>query len=111
MRTAWGRAWKLPDGLEDSLGPGEEFADVWFGIDDSYVAQTMGGKLQWKLHGNYGSLGQTLKYATKEIKALGLNVADARSYVLVWEDGTSQCNPGACRLSKSDVQEWAGYLF
>lgn len=99
--TEGSSAWNLPGGLGT-----RGFSHVWFGKDDSYVAQTEGGSLEWNLKGHYGSLGQTLKYNTKTIKTLGLNVTDGSSYLILFMDGSIQLNPGGCHLTTAEVREW-----
>ena len=112
MRTPGGRAWLLPDALDTMVtkaknsGKENPLRNVWFGKDDTYVAQGNDGSISWSLQGYYGSLGQTLKYGTKRIKSLGLNLTDGSSYIALWMDGTHQFNPGECALSKDDLKNW-----
>jgi len=83
MRSSWGTASSLPVALETDADGDAELEDVWFGKDDSYVAQNARGGWRWDLRGHYGSLGQTLKYGTKGIGSVGLNVTDGSFYIVL----------------------------
>lgn len=102
--------WKLPDPaaetVRSSSGGDNPVVKVWLGKDESYVVQKQDGTKNWNLRGNYGSLDQTLKYATG-IKVMGLNLQHDRSYFVVFRDGHTQCNPIGTRLTERAFKDWA----
>lgn len=103
MRTRGGRAWCLPESLDTNA---DDLTGVWFGKDDAYVAQLSDGRHKWNLRGHYGSLAQTLRYGTKTIKSVGLNLTDGSSYIVLWMDGSYQFNGGGSGLSKHELESW-----
>lgn len=103
MRTRGGRVSALPEALKPDA---YDLTDVWFGKDDAYVAQRTGGGQNWNLRGHYGSLGQTLKYGTKTIMSVGLNLTDGSSYIVLWTDGSYQFEDGGIRLNKQELESW-----
>lgn len=107
MRTRGGRAWCLPESLDPNA---DDLTGVWFGKDDAYVAQQTDGSHVWNLRGHYGSLGQTLKYGTKTIKSVGLNLTDGSSYIVLWMDGSYQFNGGESGLSKHELESWVASI-
>ncbi|KAI4159750.1 MAG: hypothetical protein L6R39_000307 [Caloplaca ligustica] len=112
FRAGGARAWNLPDRLDtlvdSALENGREnpLKNVWFGKDDSYVAQKQDGGLLWNLMGYYGNLESTLRYGTSGIKCLGLNLTDENSYIVLFMDGSFRLKAGETGLTSDDIKEW-----
>ncbi|KAI0485248.1 hypothetical protein GGR56DRAFT_617389 [Xylariaceae sp. FL0804] len=115
MRGDRGSAWNLPAQAEEFLEsrPSDDpVVKLWLGKDDAYYAETRGGRAEWNMQGNYGSLAQELKYDNAGVRALGMNLQDNASYFVLFKDMRAQGNAGRVRnvLTREDFMSWVNRL-
>ena len=109
IHNEWGRAWNLPDNIEKyvkSENDDNPVEKLWLGKDDAFVAQRRDASANWNLYGSYGSLDQKINYTDADIRCLGLNLEDDRSYFVMFKDLSMYCNGGRAQHLSAFVDDW-----
>ncbi|CVL09719.1 uncharacterized protein FPRO_13230 [Fusarium proliferatum ET1] len=87
---------------------------LWLGVGDAWVAQYRDSRFRFDLKGQYSNLEPVLRqkqYQEVSINALGLNVADGKSYVCVFNDGDVVYEAGSARFDGKELEAWCEQNF